>query len=40
MELGIGEIADAARVIEVEVGCDDVADIRGVVAERLDLADR
>src|SRR4051794_40981440 len=40
VDLRLGEIRDAAGVIEVEVCGEDVADIGRVMAERLDLPDR
>jgi hypothetical protein len=40
MDRGRREVGEAAGVIEVEVGEQDVADILGAIAERLDLRDR
>ena len=40
MKLGVGEVGQAAGVIDVEMGRDEVADVGGAEAERLDLAKR
>ena len=38
VDLGVREVPDAAGVVDVEVGGDDVADVLGIVTQRLDLA--
>ena len=40
VDLGLGEVGQAAGVVEVEVGGDDVADVAGGEAERLELRQR
>src|SRR3954452_16553290 len=40
VDLRVREVADAPGVVEVQVSRDDMADVRRVVSERLDLADR
>ena len=39
MNCGAGEIDEARRVVEIQVGHDDVADVAGVVAENAKLSD-
>ena len=40
VDIGVGEVGKAAGVVGVEVGDDDVTDIAGLEAERLDLGQR
>ena len=40
MDLGVGEVGQAAGVVGVEVGGDDAAHVGGGEAERLDLLER
>ncbi len=40
VDLGVGEVRDAARVVDVEMGHDDVANVGALEAEPLDLANR
>ena len=40
VDLGLGEVGQAAGVVEVEVGGDDLADVGGAEAERFELPQR